>query len=262
MPYAGDRIGARRAVNTKMPENHRDSPHFHVSPHVRYVSLSDRVVILDLRSESYYALEPLASAIWRELSAGKSMQECLEIIGMQLGTIDRELNENVDAFARQCTDNGLMLHGLQPACADKAPAKIAPAVKRPLFPGIRAWMILTRTARSLARKGFGATYGEALQAPVPPDGGTDASVDLLTHATAAFARAENFYHLKKAPRDCLPRSLALFFFLRSMGLPASHCIGVRRFPFTAHAWTECLGEVIHDHGSNRSEFTVIARIDP
>ena len=57
-----------------------------------------------------------------------------------------------------------------------------------------------------------------------------------------------------------PRSLALFTFLRRTGLPVCHCIGVRPFPFSAHAWTECHGRVVHDDALNRNRFTIIARI--
>ena len=76
----------------------------------------------------------------------------------------------------------------------------------------------------------------------------------------AFGRAENFFALRKAPRDCLPRSIALFSFLRELGLPAEHRIGVDRYPFRAHAWVETDGRVLADHSGNAVVFTTIARI--
>lgn len=46
--------------------------------------------------------------------------------------------------------------------------------------------------------------------------------------------------------DCLPRAMTLYVLLRRRGIPATLSIGVKRFPFAAHAWVECLGEVLDD----------------
>ena len=108
---------------------------------------------------------------------------------------------------------------------------------------LRAWWSLFRTSRSLAKKGFYHTYVPFTRLP---SAGTDsAKADgSLLRGVAAFSTAENFFHLKNAPRDCLPRSLALFGFLRSMGLAVEHVIGVQLVPFLAHAWVEYRGRVV------------------
>ena len=46
--------------------------------------------------------------------------------------------------------------------------------------------------------------------------------------------------------DCLPRAMTIYLLLRRRGVPATLCIGVKRYPFAAHAWVECLGDVIDD----------------
>ena len=56
--------------------------------------------------------------------------------------------------------------------------------------------------------------------------------------------ATRYYYRRRL--DCLPRAMAVYVLLRRRGLPATLCIGVRRFPFGAHAWVECLGEVLDD----------------
>lgn len=60
----------------------------------------------------------------------------------------------------------------------------------------------------------------------------------------AVRTASRYYHRRGL--DCLPRSLAIYVLLRRQGVPATLRIGVKRFPFAAHAWVECLGEVIDD----------------
>ena len=79
----------------------------------------------------------------------------------------------------------------------------------------------------------------------------------LTEAAAMPAQRRIVYRVLEAVRtasrhyyrrrlDCLPRSLAIFVLLRRRGVPARLHIGVKRFPFAAHAWVECFGEVLDD----------------
>ncbi len=60
----------------------------------------------------------------------------------------------------------------------------------------------------------------------------------------AVRTATRYYYRRRL--DCLPRALAIFVLLRHRGVPATLRIGVKRFPFGAHAWVECLGEVLDD----------------
>ena len=91
-----------------------------------------------------------------------------------------------------------------------------------------------------------------------PNSGDVGDVDL---ARAAFVRAENFYWRRRAPNDCLPRSLALYAYMRRLGMPVVHRIGARRFPaFRCHAWVEYDGSPILDNRAKVSDYTVIASI--
>lgn len=66
----------------------------------------------------------------------------------------------------------------------------------------------------------------------------------LRRTLDAVRTASRYYHRRRL--DCLPRSLAVYVLLRRQGVPATLRIGVKRFPFAAHAWVECLGEVLDD----------------
>ena len=61
---------------------------------------------------------------------------------------------------------------------------------------------------------------------------------------AAVGTASRYYYRRHL--DCLPRALTLYLLLRGRGVPATLRIGVKRYPFGAHAWVECLGEVLDD----------------
>jgi len=230
-----------------------------VPTHIRHVRVEDRVIIMDIRSESYFALDPTASHMWDELALGNGRDETLRSLEEKFSSDPSELAADFDEFVEKCIARGLLSRELEQSLEVPGAVPLTGRA-RGLFT-LRAWWSLLETKLSLSRRGFSGTYNAAL-AMACPEGVArdDTAMELLSRALKAFARAENFFYLKRAPLDCLPRSLALFRFLRSVGLPAQHCIGVRPFPFSAHAWTECYGRVVHDDESNRGRFTVIARI--
>jgi hypothetical protein len=57
---------------------------------------------------------------------------------------------------------------------------------------------------------------------------------------------------------CLQRSAATACLLRNHGVPAQMVIGVREFPFSAHAWVEVEGRTINDKPYTREMYTVLA----
>jgi hypothetical protein len=80
----------------------------------------------------------------------------------------------------------------------------------------------------------------------------------LSKALKGFTLAENLFIGRRAPSDCLVRSLSLYRYLRSVNIPVQHVIGVRRFPFAAHAWVEYEGAPVLDCFARN--LTPIARI--
>ena len=60
----------------------------------------------------------------------------------------------------------------------------------------------------------------------------------------AVRTATRYYWRRRL--DCLPRALTIHLLLRRRGVPATLHIGVKRYPFGAHAWVECLGDVLDD----------------
>ena len=61
---------------------------------------------------------------------------------------------------------------------------------------------------------------------------------------AAVQTATRYYYRRRL--DCLPRALTTYLLLRRRGVAATIHIGVKRYPFGAHAWVECRGEVLDD----------------
>ena len=67
----------------------------------------------------------------------------------------------------------------------------------------------------------------------------------VVERTREAVRTATRYYWRRG-LDCLPRSLTLYLLLRRKGIPATLQIGVKRYPFGAHAWVECLGEVLDE----------------
>lgn len=205
---------------------------FRASSSVRHAVVDGLRVILDLRTERYRVLDDTASMLWSVLTGDRDA--LASAVRYDIG--DAELQVELKRFARRCVDDRLLERtgtGFPaPPPAPRARARLA--VPRVL----RAWACSAATQIALARAGFRATYERYALLPVEP-GACAAGAALET-----FLQAENFFVRRRAPDDCLARSLSLYRFLRSVGVPAEHVIGVRRTPFGAHAWVECDGTAV------------------
>lgn len=61
--------------------------------------------------------------------------------------------------------------------------------------------------------------------------------------------------------ECLTRSLTLYVLARKRRIPVQFHIGVRKFPFTSHAWIELNGPVFPEDIKLISGLTPIIRLD-
>ena len=80
--------------------------------------------------------------------------------------------------------------------------------------------------------------------------GTLSSPHHVVERTVEAVRTATRYYWRRR-LDCLPRAMATYLLLRWQGVSATLHIGVKRYPFAAHAWVECHGEVL---GESRSSW--------
>ncbi|MBP1747847.1 MAG: hypothetical protein H6Q52_386 [Deltaproteobacteria bacterium] len=80
---------------------------YYLSSYVRYADISGCITILDICSESYFALEPLASMMGKELAEGHTEAQCLKGIIRQTASDDPELAYDL---ASVVTTDTLMLY--------------------------------------------------------------------------------------------------------------------------------------------------------
>lgn len=185
---------------------------------MRWCALDEIVIVLDIATGEYSALDANTSKLWQNWLAGRSV-------------------DSHDFF------NQVHRSGWIAEYSSVRRTRAIRAERGSAFLPLRAILCLLVARWKLRVRGFETAYMWAASfANIKPR--TPSRTDLLTRAVRAFANAEALVPSRSGERDCLPRSLALFALLRSLGVSAHHVIGVARFPFDAHAWVEHDGEVI------------------
>ena len=207
---------------------------------VRQSAIDGNLLLLDLRRGEYLLLDEIASAIWQGLVAGATDDALLKSLQQHFDVPDGQLSADIADFKTRCIDEKLLVEWHDPVSHTHSRRRLG----RIVLPTIAAWWCLLDTSRRLRRQGFAEAYRVAVEEAPKVSRAIDKR--RLRCAEAAFSRAENVFLSKRAPDDCLQRSMALFRFLRSMGFPAKHSIGFARNPFSAHAWVECGNRVILD----------------
>lgn len=194
-----------------------------LAPHIRWVDIEGRIFIIDLRRGEYFGLDKAHANAWRALTIltdhdrdiGSANRNHLLAAARARGWLAPEDNKHFHCSRRR---------------------KVSLLAR--LLPFVCALVFLVRAYVSMRVFGFEKTYNWANSGAYY---GTRATSDSqLESAKAIFLNAERFIISRRGMEDCLPRSLALFVFLRAMGFKVRHCIGIQCFPFAAHAWVESI----------------------
>ena len=225
---------------------------------VRHALVDGLVVILDLAGAEYFVLDDVGSAMWQAVAEADDIGAVgLEVaarrVARRYGIEEAVARDDLDQFVALCIERGFLETTTSPA-VNSGGANTS-LLSRSGSLCVRAWWSLFSTARRLDTAGFASTYARYGRLLV---GTPRHDIEMVRRA---FALAENLFVSRRGTDDCLPRSLSLFAYLRACGYPAHHVIGVRRVPFTAHAWVELDGEAVLDT-ADRSAMTSLARLEP
>lgn len=109
---------------------------------------------------------------------------------------------------------------------------------------IIAWVLLHCMSVSLAILGFERTIRLTLHHAragrcVPAE-----MHDELADRVARAVKHAKRWHMRLTTEDCLPVALTGMCMLRRLGVEADLVLGVRRYPFAAHAWVVAAERVI------------------
>ncbi|MGQ0568764.1 MAG: lasso peptide biosynthesis B2 protein [Armatimonadota bacterium] len=214
--------------------------------------------LLCLKTGTYFALEGSAAAMWSGLARQEPDAEILARVRNQFAVDDRTVFSDLSRFEATCVAKGFLsspFAGAGDTCADSRPWTLT----RRLPSAVHASVLRLAVASLLRFGGFSRAYEFAARRanlPAYPESHRQDLADLLP----AFRRAEFISPSLRGERDCLPRSLALFSFLRERGTLAQHLIGVRSAPFAAHAWVEVDGRPLLQEAERLRYFHKLAAL--
>jgi len=76
-----------------------------ICPHVRFVQDSDGGVVLDIKADRFFSLNPTAAWIWTLLSTGNSISSTAETIAQktdaEISVIERDIETLLDELAQR-----------------------------------------------------------------------------------------------------------------------------------------------------------------
>jgi hypothetical protein len=224
------------------------------SPLIRHALIDDLVIIMNLNEDNYEVLDERATLIWCALlQANGSVAGAQQVVRENCADL---ADDAVADFLLLCQTRGLLIVDGE---MDPQPAILRRPVDHMRYPSLLAWQSMLSIARNLRRRGFPATYNELVRTHWGPH--AKSSSIACDRAVEAFVRAENLFWFRRAPRDCLPRSLALYLFLSRLGIPVTHRIGGRRFPgFVMHAWVEHKDIPLIEDDKQIAQYAVIASL--
>ncbi len=244
-----------------LPEDHL---RFAAAPPVRWARDDEGLVLFDIRSGCYSSFNPVGAVVWLQVESGASTAEIIEHVRHEFADIDRAtIDRDVRAILAHLMHKGLLTAGRNSDLP--APRSSTPTTARDSDPGFAgghagfcrtliafAFLVYIDLLMRLARfRRVYDTVRDTTTAHRRPDsetvGRTCRAMD-----KAALAYVKNAW--------CLQRSAACVCLLRRQGVPAELIIGVRTFPFEAHAWVELDGHVLNDNLGYVGRFLVLDRI--
>lgn len=222
---------------------------------VRWAELGDTTILLNVADGRYRLLNRTAAAIWAEVEGVTAASDLESRVARRLRVPVADAALQVERFVADAIRNGIL------SPADRAPSFTRHSPRRTgrfRWGLVKAVWAIARVRLHLRLRKFSATYLGIAQ--TSPTGMVPPQPSCLARAEQQFLLAENLFPVPRRLDDCLPRSLALFSFLKSMGLPARHRIGVRAAPLLMHAWVESGGRIVLDDARCR-DFKVLSELE-
>ncbi|MCY7969936.1 lasso peptide biosynthesis B2 protein [Bacillus spizizenii] len=115
-----------------------------------------------------------------------------------------------------------------------------------IFYYVKAFLIVRQIDKSLKKEGFKQVYHTYLSPPAPLDPLRDITEKELKFIEMVLGVVEKVCFLFFGKARCLHRSVASYHIFHKKGIPIDLVIGVKKKPFTSHAWLEFNGQVIND----------------
>lgn len=239
-----------------------------IKPGVYFTAIQGEGVVMDLLTDRYLGITAEGARVWQAFAGGAALGEIAGDLARDGASEHPAASRRVADYVDAWREAGLLAAGSasspvlprgkeagRPAAGAVDEAGVAGA-----RPSVAALYHLVRasvgTRRALRRGGLPEALRRLQSIPARP---LDA-----TALDTVLARTVRAYRLLRVPfrqgaADCLARSLTLAAALRRQGVDAELCLGVRKFPFLAHAWVEAAGRMVNEVPAAARACVVIGR---
>jgi Transglutaminase-like superfamily len=212
-------------------------------PQVTLIVQDDAARILDTHCGNFYALDPIGTRmLFATLEAGSEAMA---------RTLARDYQVPEEQVGK---DWAVLVEGLHQAGLTES-VRLQPGTRRPPG-GFRIWVWLTLAWLSFSLLGWERTLRVWRRRSPSPVVGAPAQCQAIVAEVDRLVRRLASRHPLNP--QCKERALVSWHVLRRMGLPARLLMGVMLYPFTAHAWAECQGQIVGDDRGRCEHFVPVA----
>jgi hypothetical protein len=77
-------------------------------PEVMYRTVGDEAVLLNMKKQSYFGLDPVGARMWAVLNESASIQTALELLLTEYEVSESQLRTDLEAFVEKLLEQGLV----------------------------------------------------------------------------------------------------------------------------------------------------------
>ena len=240
-----------------------------IRDNVYWYDFDNLLIILDMESGKYFALDPAGARVWRAVAEGIPLQDLLrrspekDDDGPHAAALLQILFERgliISRDRRTPAKHGRrsLLKYLGARIFASRSSKIASGVSKAkkLWLFTEAYFVLIFVDVALLSLSFHGLFTGLAKIPCSPASSKD-EIEYADSLCRVVLSAFRWYRPNVA---CMHRALGIYLFLRLKGIPAELCLGVEARPFASHTWAEYRGRVLGDSQGVCKTFRVIARL--
>lgn len=240
-----------------------------IPEHVYWCDYTDHIVIVDMVSGKYFALDTQGAPIWRSLVAGKTGG------GVSFTVADSpSITNSCPALFALLIERKLIIKSSD----DDIHRHRNPLVSK-LVDIVLLTSRSTRTLQSLSWWKRLALFADAYIGLIAVDialislgyHGLFRKFSSVVHTSRSTLMrgdyVDSLYHIAlsafrwyRPNVHCMHKAFGIYTFLKRYGVPSELCLGVQAHPFASHTWAEYNECVLGDYQEMKHSFTVIARL--
>lgn len=216
-----------------------------LAPHLRSIEDQDGAIVLDIKHNATFSLNPTTSYIWQRLAKRVPIEQIVNQVSRETGQNRIAVESDIHEFIKELKKNKMMVE-----------AHVVPQLKHA---ALKAFCLLfvydffVPPIRILRRSSLSLIHNAVSRWRVAP---VYADPESAAPICNDVEKACSWYPKRVL---CLQRSVVTTYLLRQAGVNAIFVLGAQKLPFKAHAWVEVGDKVVSDKPEVVARFAVFDR---